>query len=196
MPTHPDSPQVHGAKAWSKIAKDLGTKGSKQCRRRWKNFLNMNAKTCGWSAEEDEQLIEAHRRCGNKWTEISRMFGDRCGRRSGTRGGRDVVLGLLSARVSKKAGVGTSHWVVGEGCLGNVSRAQVSQMSRLSTACKLGVQHHCSLAANAGQEEPGRRPRLGALLPMLLPRDLAHSPDCEEGVLWSTRGLPALAQNR
>jgi hypothetical protein len=42
---------VHGVKAWAKIASLIRTKGSKQCRRRWKNFLNMSAKTCSWSAE-------------------------------------------------------------------------------------------------------------------------------------------------
>ncbi|KAL4431384.1 hypothetical protein ABPG75_006640 [Micractinium tetrahymenae] len=69
--------EEHGTKAWAKIATLLGTKGSKQCRRRWKNFLNMSAKTCSWSAEEDAILIDAQRRLGNRWTEISRIFGDR-----------------------------------------------------------------------------------------------------------------------
>ncbi|KAL4853702.1 Transcription factor MYB124 [Chlorella vulgaris] len=68
---------VHGVKAWAKIASLIRTKGSKQCRRRWKNFLNMSAKTCSWSAEEDATLIDAHRRLGNRWTQISKIFGDR-----------------------------------------------------------------------------------------------------------------------
>lgn len=55
----------HGTKAWAKIATLLGTKGSKQCRRRWKNFLNMSAKTCSWSAEVGRDAgcaRSAHRR--------------------------------------------------------------------------------------------------------------------------------------
>jgi hypothetical protein len=43
--------EKHGTKAWAKIAGLIRTKGSKQCRRRWKNSLNMSAKTCSWSAE-------------------------------------------------------------------------------------------------------------------------------------------------
>lgn len=43
--------EKHGTKAWAKIASVMRTKGSKQCRRRWKNSLNMSAKTCSWSAE-------------------------------------------------------------------------------------------------------------------------------------------------
>jgi hypothetical protein len=41
----------HGPKAWARIAAALRTKGAKQCRRRWKNFFNMSAKTCSWSPE-------------------------------------------------------------------------------------------------------------------------------------------------
>ncbi|KDD75135.1 hypothetical protein H632_c850p1, partial [Helicosporidium sp. ATCC 50920] len=55
----------------------MRTKTSKQCRRRWKNFLTINAKTCSWSGEEDVRLMEAHARLGNRWTEISKIFGDR-----------------------------------------------------------------------------------------------------------------------
>lgn len=42
---------THGPKAWAKISGILRTKGPKQCRRRWRNFLNMDAKQCGWTAE-------------------------------------------------------------------------------------------------------------------------------------------------
>lgn len=66
-----------GAKKWALIASKLRSKSSKQCRRRWKNFLSINAKTCSWSTEEDARLLAAHRELGNKWTEISKIFGDR-----------------------------------------------------------------------------------------------------------------------
>ena len=48
---------VHGTKAWAKIAGLIRSKGSKQCRRRWKNFLNMSAKTCSWSPEVSPLLL-------------------------------------------------------------------------------------------------------------------------------------------
>lgn len=67
----------HGSKKWSLIASKLRTKSSKQCRRRWKNYLSINAKNCSWSAEEDAQLLAAHAELGNRWTEISKIFGDR-----------------------------------------------------------------------------------------------------------------------
>ena len=67
----------HGPNKWAAIAKDLGSKTSKQCRRRWKNVLDMDAKTSTWTAEEDKRLIKYHQELGNKWTEISKRFGDR-----------------------------------------------------------------------------------------------------------------------
>ena len=67
----------HGPNKWAAIAKDLGSKTSKQCRRRWKNVLDMDAKTSTWTEEEDSRLIMYHKELGNKWTEISKRFGDR-----------------------------------------------------------------------------------------------------------------------
>lgn len=69
--------EKHGDTSWSAIARDMGTKGSKQCRRRWKNVLTINAKCTGWTEEEDARLIEYHHELGNKWTAISKRFGDR-----------------------------------------------------------------------------------------------------------------------
>ncbi|RMZ56699.1 hypothetical protein APUTEX25_002788 [Auxenochlorella protothecoides] len=68
---------AHGSKKWALISSKLRSKSSKQCRRRWKNFLSINAKTCSWSTDEDAQLMAAHAELGNRWTEISRIFGDR-----------------------------------------------------------------------------------------------------------------------
>jgi len=67
----------HGPKKWSLIATALVSKGSKQCRRRWKNFLSADIKKGGWTAEEDAILIESHLQHGNKWTEIAKVVGGR-----------------------------------------------------------------------------------------------------------------------
>ncbi|EFJ53036.1 transcription factor Myb4 [Volvox carteri f. nagariensis] len=67
----------YGPKRWSVIASKLKTKGSKQCRRRWKNHLNADLKSGGWTADEDRILLEGHRLYGNKWTEIAKMVGGR-----------------------------------------------------------------------------------------------------------------------
>lgn len=43
------------------------------------------AKNCSWSAEEDDTLVQAHRRFGNKWTEISKVRCCVCGDIKGSR---------------------------------------------------------------------------------------------------------------
>jgi Myb-like DNA-binding domain len=69
--------QEHGTKKWALIANYIQTKSSKQCRRRWKNNVDMEAKATTWTASEDAQLVKFHRELGNKWTQISKRFGDR-----------------------------------------------------------------------------------------------------------------------
>lgn len=45
--------ELHGCKKWALIASKMPNKGSKQCRRRWQNYLNnADAKSGGWSADE------------------------------------------------------------------------------------------------------------------------------------------------
>eukprot|EP00887_Chlorella_sp_A99_P008222 scaffold12.g8222.t1 len=68
----------HGTKRWSHIASILGSKGSKQCRRRWINELSMaSKKETAWTEAEDQQLMVWHQELGNRWTEIAKLFGDR-----------------------------------------------------------------------------------------------------------------------
>jgi hypothetical protein len=44
---------THGCKKWALLASKMPNKGSKQCRRRWQNYLNnADAKQGGWSGEE------------------------------------------------------------------------------------------------------------------------------------------------
>lgn len=66
-----------GEGRWSLLAEAVKTKNAKQCRRRWKNHLAINAKHTDWNTEEDNRLIAYHQRLGNKWTAISKEFGDR-----------------------------------------------------------------------------------------------------------------------
>jgi hypothetical protein len=65
----------YGSSKWTQIATELRTKGSKQCRRRWKNYLCMDdahRNVGSWTPEEDEILLQGHAQHGNKWTEIAK----------------------------------------------------------------------------------------------------------------------------
>eukprot|EP00798_Chlamydomonas_sp_ICE-L_P020849 gene20849-27682_t len=66
-----------GDKKWSAISRELKTKGSKQCRRRWRNFLNAKLKKGGWDTKEDAILLAGHIKFGNRWTEIAKLIGGR-----------------------------------------------------------------------------------------------------------------------
>ncbi|KAJ7551761.1 hypothetical protein O6H91_06G027400 [Diphasiastrum complanatum] len=69
--------RLHGTEKWGIIATKLHPKTGRQCRRRWQMYLNSASKKGGgWSAEEDQFLLEAHQKYGNRWTEIAKaMFG-------------------------------------------------------------------------------------------------------------------------
>jgi len=72
-----DMVHQHGETKWTAMAQAVKTKNAKQCRRRWKNHLSISAKRTEWNTEEDARLVQYHQRLGNKWTAISKEFGDR-----------------------------------------------------------------------------------------------------------------------
>ncbi|XP_047970470.1 transcription factor MYB117-like [Salvia hispanica] len=66
--------EKHGVRKWSTIAQLLRGRIGKQCRERWHNHLKPDIKKDRWSEEEDQALIEAHRKLGNRWAEIARSL--------------------------------------------------------------------------------------------------------------------------
>ncbi|KAI8470906.1 MAG: hypothetical protein J3K34DRAFT_520956 [Monoraphidium minutum] len=73
----------HGDRGWSTVAQDLnrltGSGGAagrvgKQCRERWNHHLRPDINKASWSLEEEAALVEAHRRYGNRWRDISRLL--------------------------------------------------------------------------------------------------------------------------
>ncbi|KAM7252654.1 hypothetical protein ACFE04_008163 [Oxalis oulophora] len=64
----------YGVKHWSAIASIMKGRIGKQCRERWFNHLRPDIKKEPWTEEEDMILIDAHRKLGNKWTEISKKL--------------------------------------------------------------------------------------------------------------------------
>ncbi|GMH62497.1 hypothetical protein TrRE_jg6129, partial [Triparma retinervis] len=65
---------IHGIKHWGLIASALPTRTGKQCRERWHNQLDPTIKKCPWTREEERVLMDAHRKFGNKWAEISKLL--------------------------------------------------------------------------------------------------------------------------
>ncbi|XP_022852649.1 transcription factor MYB25-like [Olea europaea var. sylvestris] len=64
----------YGARNWSLISKYIKGRSGKSCRLRWCNQLSPNVERRPFTAEEDETILAAHSRYGNKWATIARLL--------------------------------------------------------------------------------------------------------------------------
>jgi hypothetical protein len=62
--------EKYGTNDWSKISLLLGGRTSRQCRERYKNFLQPSLVNGPWTAEEDEMLIRLFHQYGPSWVTI------------------------------------------------------------------------------------------------------------------------------
>ncbi|KAK8483542.1 hypothetical protein V6N13_052627 [Hibiscus sabdariffa] len=69
--------QKHGPRNWSLISKSIPGRSGKSCRLRWCNQLSPQVQHRSFTAEEDETIIRAHSRFGNKWATIARLLDGR-----------------------------------------------------------------------------------------------------------------------
>ncbi|KAE8151654.1 Homeodomain-like protein [Aspergillus avenaceus] len=63
----------HGTK-WPIISKEVGTRTSEQCSKRWKQVLDPNLDHSPWTLEEDNSLLTSVERHGRNWKMISEMY--------------------------------------------------------------------------------------------------------------------------
>lgn len=63
-----------GAKNWSMIARNIEGRSSKSCRLRWVNQLDPDVRQEAFTEEEDEKIICAHTKYGNKWAIIAKAL--------------------------------------------------------------------------------------------------------------------------
>ena len=63
--------QKFGTHNWGLVAASVSGRTRKQCRERWAGKLNPELAKEPWSNDEDNKLIELHKKLGNKWALIS-----------------------------------------------------------------------------------------------------------------------------
>lgn len=69
--------QKHGPRNWSLISKTIPGRSGKSCRLRWCNQLSPQVEHRAFTPEEDDTIIRAHARFGNKWATIARLLSGR-----------------------------------------------------------------------------------------------------------------------
>ncbi|XP_073269499.1 transcription factor MYB44-like [Primulina huaijiensis] len=69
--------QQYGARNWSLISRSIPGRSGKSCRLRWCNQLCPGVEHRPFSAEEDEIILQAHPKFGNKWATIARLLNGR-----------------------------------------------------------------------------------------------------------------------
>nr|AEO27498.1 MYB2 [Chrysanthemum x morifolium] len=69
--------EKHGPRNWSLISKSIPGRSGKSCRLRWCNQLSPEVEHRAFTPEEDETILRAHARFGNKWATIARLLSGR-----------------------------------------------------------------------------------------------------------------------
>ena len=64
----------YGENEWSLIAKKMGNRNSRQCRERWKNYMNPCLSKENWSTNEDMILMQRFCEVGPHWNIIAQSF--------------------------------------------------------------------------------------------------------------------------
>ena len=59
---------------WRQISKQLPGRTERQCRERYKTYLDPNLRHDPWTPEEDQLLIKLYMELGPKWAEMSKSF--------------------------------------------------------------------------------------------------------------------------
>ncbi|KAG6652512.1 transcription factor MYB44-like [Carya illinoinensis] len=69
--------QSQGARSWSVISKAIAGRSGKSCRLRWCNQLSPEVEHRPFTLEEDQIIVKAHAKHGNKWATIARLLNGR-----------------------------------------------------------------------------------------------------------------------
>ncbi|KAE8682165.1 Transcription factor MYB44 [Hibiscus syriacus] len=66
--------EKHGPRNWSLMSRYIKGRSGKSCRLRWCNQLSPNVHHRPFSQAEDDTILAAQARCGNRWATIARLL--------------------------------------------------------------------------------------------------------------------------
>ena len=66
--------EQYGENQWEFLARQIGTRSSRQCRERWTNYLCPRLSQGPWTKEEDRLLFLKVKKYGKKWELLVRFF--------------------------------------------------------------------------------------------------------------------------
>ena len=84
---------------WKMISAVMKNRSPRQCRDRWKNYVNPDVNSAPWTTEEDALLVEKFKEYGRQWAIIARYFKQRT----------DVHIKNRWVTVSHKLGIDPSY---------------------------------------------------------------------------------------
>ncbi|KAK9740205.1 hypothetical protein RND81_03G018800 [Saponaria officinalis] len=66
--------EKHGPRNWTVISRFVKGRSGKSCRLRWCNQLDPNVAHRPFTSEEDQTILTAHAKYGNRWATIARLL--------------------------------------------------------------------------------------------------------------------------
>ena len=69
--------EKYGQTEWAKVAREMPNRNPRQCRERWRNYMDPRLNTLEWSQDEDNLLLLKYQEIGPHWNKINQAFPNR-----------------------------------------------------------------------------------------------------------------------